>query len=89
MDLYVYQTTWLMLITDTDYTRRGCYRKTREVLLNLLCRISYSDAKTDRITDGYILFIKEVRLCSQPLGESLAALTHILINLKQENRLFL
>lgn len=37
-------------------------------------------------TNGYVLFVKEVWLCSQPLGESLAALTHILINLKHMRR---
>lgn len=51
-------------------------------------RFLHSDAKTDTIkyANGYILFIKEVRLCSQPLGESLAALTHILINLKTHRK---
>lgn len=51
-------------------------------------RFLHSDAMTDTIkyVNGYILFIEEVRLCSQPLGESLAALTHILINLKHTER---
>lgn len=34
----------------------------------------------------YILLIEEVRLCSQPLRESLAALAHILIDLKYTER---
>lgn len=51
-------------------------------------RFLHSEAMTDNIkyANGYILFIKEVRLGSQPLGESLAALTHILINLKHTER---